>query len=513
MKTRSIRKKKTYSPLLISSFIFCLCTAALIVFTPPEDYPDVFSTIAETDSYAQSVNELTPMDGLNTIKPSFDSYYATLRLTTPKKIINKISWLLYYTGIVKRPAWSITGFKKLVERITIRNEKKGFKGNFIAKITGSKDDRYIVFGTLQGAFHSLLRDLHYLKDQGIISDTFTIIKPHHYVIIMGEAIDRSAFTLETLSLVMKILEANPDKAIYLRGGHESKNYWQEHTLKTELMIRARDISLSKIPLEKEINRFFNTLPLAFYIGMFPTPTKDFIRISKRGIGSDPLVDERNLAAFLATPHSGIVSQTVSLNDNPANTSVTIRAILKSEKKRYSYQFMEGLRTLPYDTGVTAWTLLSCPTVVYATAKGMKFFFDAFTVITPEEKINDWTISLYRRDRRTNNPFFPKVFNLIAGLEQEAMKKNAPSASSYHTSVGQYPVPTQKTSKTLGDYLGTGFHQDKKTKASEQSNDIFIERQPGSQIPLVSITAGDKPMTVTVTVTTEQLPEQSRKDLK
>lgn len=463
----------------------------LITLTPPTNFIDVFATLDEVEAYAKNTNELTPMDGINTIKPEFTTYYATLEPTTYRRIKDKARWLMYCVGLLKRPAWSITGFKNILERLSIRNEAQGFKDNFITKISGTKDDRYIVFGTLQGAFHSLVRDLQYLEKSGIINRNLKIIKPHHYIIIMGEAIDRSAFTLETLSLIMKILEVNPTSALYLRGRHESINYWQEHTLKTELMTRARYISLSKIPLEKEVNRFFNTLPLAFYIGMSPTPTKDFIRISKRGIGSDPLIEERYSAPFLATNHPVITPYTITKNTPASPIEVMIRAIIKSEKKRYTYQSMEGLRMLANDTGVTAWTQLSCPTVVYEKAQGMRFFFDAFTIITPGQTINDWTITLHHRDRRTNNPFSTKTFNLLSGLE---------------SGVKAMPIKSNQSVDTPPVVINP--------KGAPNHNDIYIRHEPGTKVPLLHVTVGEQPMTVTVTVTTQ--PEAAlnpRKELK
>lgn len=452
----------------------------LLIFTSPPDYADIFTNLEEIQAYARTTNELTPMAGINTLKPDFSPYYATLKPTTSRRIKEKILWLLYRIGLAQRPCWSITGFKHTLERLGKRNEAKDFKGNCIAKISSEKDDRFFVFGTLQGAFHSLVRDLKHLNDRGIIDPALKIKNPNHYIVFMGEAISRSAFTLETLSLIMKVLEANPANTIYLRGGHESKNYWQEHTMKTELMIRARHISSSKVPLENEVNRFFNTLPLAFYIGMHPTPSKDFIRISKRGIGSNPLLDEKNYAPFLATIHSTITPYAVVRNADPSDTPVTIHAILKSEKKRYAYQSMPGLRMLANDTGTTAWTLLSCPTVVYEQAKAIRFFYDAFTEVIPGEKLSEWTITLHHRDRRTKNPFTTKTFNLLSGLEQSASSptKTAPTAKIQ---------PTEQKPQSLTD-----------TTAPLSKNIVIENNSQASHV--VNIDVDGKPTTITITVT-------------
>lgn len=516
---------------LISAAIILAIVTGIITLAPPTNYNDVFTNLDEVEAYAHSINELTPMEGINTLKPDFSSYYATQNLTNPQRIKEKIVWLLYRIGLVNRPVWSITGFKTVLERLSQRNEDNNFKDTIIAKISATHDDRFIVFGALQGAFHSLLRDLQQLEKMGIINRSMTIIKPHHYIIFMGEAVDRSAFTLETLSLIMKVLEANSNNALYLRGGHESKNYWQEHTLKTELLIRAHHISSSKIPLEKEVNRFFNTLPLAFYIGMHPSPTKDFIRLSKRGIGSDPLLEEKNYGPFLSTLHTTITPYTVKNNAELSDAAVTIRAIIKSEKKRYAYQSMEGLRMLPNDTGVTAWTLLSCPTVVYEKAKGMSFFFDAFAIITPGEKLSQWTITLHHRDRRTNNPFSTKTFNLLSGLEDGVVQPKdsvtkedvleSPTNDQETPSANVITAPDIEVPKTPKASPGETplpiikKQEQTKTEAATNNDITIVQQQGAPQLPLINLTVGDKPTTVTITVTTQQDSQNtnSRKENK
>ena len=297
--------------------------------------------------------------------------------------------------------------------------------------------KFIIFGNIQGAFHSLVRDLVQLKTLGIIDTSLKIINPDYAIIFMGDIVSRSAFTMETLSLVMRLMQINPNNVFYLRGNHESANYWQEHTLKTELQMRASHLDNATIPLADKVNAFFDTLPLAFYFSIPSETGKDFIRMSDAGLSQNPLLVEKNYAQFLTTqtsslPHQpGVSVSYCNVKDgavifgdtavaNVSNTlPVNVRIIFKGEKKREVYQPTEGLRLLPPDMGSIAWNILSCPTVVYQ--KALKFFYDAFIVLAPATRIDGWKITLYNRDVRTQGQFKTTEYPLLPGAETVAIQ--------------------------------------------------------------------------------------------
>ena len=96
----------------------------------------------------------------------------------------------------------------------------------------------------------------------------------------------------------------------------------------------------------------------------------------------------------------------------------MKAIVSLILKRTEYQPMDGLRLLPNDRGATAWTILSCPTEIYR--KGLKFFHDAFAIISAGKKLEDWKITLYNQDTRTKKGFLTKVHSFF--FPEEAKKE-------------------------------------------------------------------------------------------
>ena len=82
-----------------------------------------------------------------------------------------------------------------------------------------------------------------------------------------------------------------------------------------------------------------------------------------------------------------------------------------------FQKMEGLRLLPPDLDSVAWNILSCPNLVFQ--KAINFFHDAFVIITPQDNIKDWSITLYNRDVRTKDPFKETTYNLLTATTQRS----------------------------------------------------------------------------------------------
>ena len=163
---------------------------------------------------------------------------------------------------------------------------------------------------------------------------------------MGNIINRSHLSIETLSLVLRIMQRNPNNIIYLRGTHESRNYWQEHTLKTELQTKARALSTTLIPLEDDINRFFSTLPIALYITV-PHTKNTYVRISHAGRTETKDFNDERCSNFLAasinkTPRYFNLPPEDDDNHEEKIQVLSIPAIIRGEKKRESFQKMEGL---------------------------------------------------------------------------------------------------------------------------------------------------------------------------
>lgn len=426
-----------------------LSLAIGLFLLPSPSYKDGFTTLDDVKKHAAKLNENISADTDNTIKPEFNNYYKTLVPTWKTKLRNKINGLLTKLHLKKPPIWSVSFFKYQLEKLSAAREAKGSKDSFICKITPNLQSKIVIFGNIQAAFHPLVRYLTQLKELNIINNELKVSSPDHFIVFMGDIVSRSPFNMETLSLVMKLVENNPENVVYLRGNHESANYWQEHSLKPELQFRASYLSNAVIPLEAEVNRFFNTLPLAIYIAMPYDGGDDFIRISYSGRGQIESLNENNFATLLTTPGaSKHVCINLKKDAKPEDKSVDIKVIFKGEKKRETYQPHNGLRLLPSDMGSTAWTILSCPTPTYQ--KAIKFIHDAFVVITPAQRLDEWKITLYNRNVQTKDPFKTTTFYLLSGVQEGAQQKPveqkpqpAPAAQPAPQKTTPTPIPAQQ----------------------------------------------------------------------
>jgi len=443
------RRKSKFS--IIKTFfktvlILALLAVAVILLTPSPYFKDGFKNLKELQTYANQTNEQTPMENADTLRPDFTKYYQSQIPTFSQKIKNKIKLLLYLAGIKEKPIWSVSFFKTILENTEKSRETAGNTGNLIYKIQTDPSSKFIIFGNMQGAFHSLVRCLSKIKELGLIGDDLKITNPKNYIIFMGDLIDRSPFTLEILTTALKLMEINPQNVIYMRGNHEAKDYWQEHTLKTELQIRAAHLSKEAIPLKKEVNSFFNTLPLAIYLTV-PKPVgqsdeNDFVRISEFARSENNLLNESAYADFLAKRQTSGLNYFVikdaneSTSGQTTDTPINIKVTIRNEKKRQTFQKSEGLRLLAPDLDSVSWTILSCPTIVYQ--KALDFYNDAFVILSAADNLENWEITLYSHDVRTKDPFKETKFNFLSGLDINSHKTKMATAQL----ATKHPAPQQ-----------------------------------------------------------------------
>ncbi|MCB9493398.1 MAG: metallophosphoesterase [Epsilonproteobacteria bacterium] len=405
---------------------------AVAVLVPLPIYKTGFETLTAISEYAQGLEEKVPTDTDNTIRPQFNKHYKQFESSFWKNSKKKFSWLFSFIGLSKPPLWSAGFFKEQLEKLTKPREEKGMKDNFVTKIATTSKTKFVIFGNVQGAFHSIVRDLEQLKKLDFIDDDLKLKSSDYYIVFMGDVISRSHSTMQMLSLAMRLLQANPDNVVYLRGNHETGDYWQEHSLKAELQIRAKHLDESTIPLEKEVTAFFNTLALACYITTIDQATNEFIRISDSKRGKIPILNEAHYAAFLSEKKPGLSWHQLkgdadeggesSEEEGPeAESSIDLKVIFKGEKKRESFQTMTGLRYLSPDMGAVAWNILSCPTMVYQ--KALKFYHDAFVMLIPAAKLEQWQLILYNRDTRQDDKEYKKtVYSLLTGVEEGTQTK-------------------------------------------------------------------------------------------
>lgn len=401
-----------------------------------------FNTLAELQQFIDQNEEYPAPDNTNLLAPDYSSFYH-------QTIPSWIDGIARLIGIKSKPLWDVQYFKNILEHITQSREKNGYYGRFVEKIIPQAHTQFIIFGDIHGSLHSLTRDLEELAQQKIIDNNFKLIKDNTYLIFNGNVIDLSPYILETITLVLDLMRNNPARVIYIRGKHEEKEFWYNFGLRQELEIKARKSGSEHIPLDSLIKRFFNTLPLAYYLAHNNGSTIDVVRISPTD-RKNPEIDEHQLSNFFEQKDNNPDIFDL-VNKAPSTRQIDVRAMIKVEERLAIYSPSKGLLNIAPDQGATAWITLSSPNRTHRTL--YEFFYDAFTVLTTAPSLQDWTISLYNRDVRDVLGFSRSAtYNLLTG--QKIATPPIPSPEADTRALEQEIQQLKQAQQTLTQELAT-----------------------------------------------------------
>lgn len=411
-----------------------------------------FDTITDLKQYAALKPEFPSPDNTVILKPDYSSFY---RSQQPRELVKFWYYFLCKLGackyISKSILWSAQPFRLLLEQITAQRESAGFKTHFIEKLVVPENSRIFVWSDLEGAFHSLTRDLCQLKAKDVISEDLKL-SSDCYFIFNGNCIDRSPYILETLTVILKLLAKNPGRVFYIKGNQEDYSNWYDSGLKQALKTHAQDISSEKIPLESLIARFFNTLPLACYIASWSCP-QEYMRISYNTLYGDFFNDQCTQSDKISNDfllEKCPVKRTRFSTFEKASSYQPIKVYITGVEREHFYTPTTGLSFLIPDKGVTSWNVFSGPT--YSSIKAFNFFNDAFVEVKVRQLIQDWDITLYYQDVRTCAGFKAETYNLFSGRKADA--KNAKCLEIIKLGC---TLDLSKSSAFLGKRLQEGIH--------------------------------------------------------
>ena len=362
------------------------------------------ATLPEAQEYAAQYPEYdVSRDSDDWLRPDFSSFHKQNRPTVLRRLA---SWF----GAAY-PVWDARKFRTLLKQITTSREQDGFQGDFAERYKPHKDDKILIFGDLFGAFHSLVRDLTFLHDRGVITNSFKIAKPNYVLIFNGNVIDGSPYILETLTIVLRLMEKNPSRVFYVRGYHEEQERWHNFELARELQIRARHISREQIPLNDLLIRFFNTLPIALYLTHEVDDIVEAIFIGS-DVGIAKKLDKQTLAHALGEDEKRGFFK-FSKKQGESKRNVEIKAFITSEDRSINYHKTNGLTMLGAIGGSPSWLVFSAPTE--RSQNLYKFHYDAFAQVQAYNGMKDWTIALFNQRVPDLDGFNEsEVFSLTTG---------------------------------------------------------------------------------------------------
>lgn len=371
----------------LPTLLFLLMILTLLSIKP--NYKDGCRNIHDLESAISLLDEFIEMDRNTPINPTYESFYTKkFSHSYPRRLREQCLYFLYTIGLQNPPCFSPSYFKNLLDDIN-----KTLALHAIPKlIQGKPTTKLVVFGRLQGALHSLCRDLKELISLGILSSNLHLISPDDYIVFLGGTSTRSPYSVETLTVLLKLLKNNPKNVVFLKGRQEVRSFWEAHTLgrEIELVFGRKESLRSKI--YSKVDCFFQhgQENLLVLLGKeSPIPTALFL----------PVVDEVN-------------SELESFEGKYLET----RVIFRDVKWREQYELSRGLVLLSSRPRRPEWSLFSGPTD--PAQKGLLFFFDSFAVISCNQWPDKWILTSHAKHIMSKESY-KESYDFLTGERIEA----------------------------------------------------------------------------------------------
>ncbi len=185
---------------------------------------------------------------------------------------------------------------------SLQKNKNNVFDPYVEKLVVKPGSVISFHGDLHGDIHSLNHYLCYLKEKRYLDqkNPFKIAEEHNdfYMVFLGDYTDRGWYGAEVIYTILRLKIENPDKVILVRGNHEDYDINKRYGFIEELEHKFGEKSIIKrmfgtnpaTTLMASIQKMYETLPLALYIGSGTEDHNDFIICCHGGIefGFDPL---------------------------------------------------------------------------------------------------------------------------------------------------------------------------------------------------------------------------------
>lgn len=369
-------------------------------------------TLSAIDQYAQTLNEYPPNENHDWLSPDYSQYQQKITPGFWGSLFNRLKG--------KKPFCTKDSLTHGVEKVL---QVSPYVNKDLVYLSVKPGDQFIVWGDLHGAFHSLIRSLKQLKADGVIDDSLKIKNPNVKFIFMGCIIDRSAYSTETLMLVLTLMLNNPQQVIYMRGSHENHQDWLNYDFKRELSVRLRVKSIND-PFVLLISKFFAALPTMIFAKLPQAPYRYLV-----------------FNSLYDTPTSDL------LKINPE-----IDVLFQAQSRSHVYQTTKGLNLLPQEAGIPTWTLFSSPSLSFQNL--YHFYNDNFSIIDVGPTILNSTVTLNKHDVRSKSPNYEKnTFQIASG--QPLKKGEHPEVSWLDLTLAS-PLDLTESFRILGQRIRAGI---------------------------------------------------------
>lgn len=304
--------------------------------------------------------------------------------------------------------FTIDFFQQTLEKALETKKNTPDISTIAARIRCPENSTLIIISSLRGNMHRLIRTLTWFNKQGLI-DADLKLRKDIYLFFNAYSLNGSAYALETLTLIMMLMERNPDNCFMLRSRQELNNAWNDFSLKRELKVRAHQLDLNLA--QQKLNLFFNSLPKAAYV-CIDTHPQDFIKISSN-FDQEDLVEETKIYDLF---NAGNTIPLAFFHTNDTSKSVTppdIKAAINSESLYLQPKSQFGLTFVEQNLERTFWSIF--PAISANDTADQSNMVDSYASIELKHSLETSLISFYKQKKGTSDFTQSDTFNLITGI--------------------------------------------------------------------------------------------------
>jgi len=166
--------------------------------------------------------------------------------------------------LTQEKLWTISNIGKKLPAKTFYDISVGSESfqPYVQKLIAQDNDEFYVHGDLHGDMHSLIKELEFLLNSGVIDENFRIIKNNVWFLFLGDYVDRGKYGVEVIYTLLRLSLANPDRVVLVRGNHEEHKICSFYGFLQEVIEKFSDQEAYY-----SIVRIYDFLPIALYLGI------------------------------------------------------------------------------------------------------------------------------------------------------------------------------------------------------------------------------------------------------
>ena len=111
------------------------------------------------------------------------------------------------------------------------------------KLNLSNSSKIRIIGDIHSSIHSLTQILSSWIDDKFIDENWKL-PPNHYVIFLGDLVDRGPYSLEVLYVALRLFNNNRKNVVILNGNHEDKDVYKRYSFSKEIVTQLKSRKLS-----------------------------------------------------------------------------------------------------------------------------------------------------------------------------------------------------------------------------------------------------------------------------